>query len=118
MDSKTALEVRTDPKTVLEFAAKNNARILDLRFTDLPGLWHHISFPISQLQESSFEDGFGIDGSSIRGWAAIHESDMLLIPDPNTMLLDPFTKETTLVMIGDISDPITKQHYERDPRYI
>jgi glutamine synthetase len=89
-----------------------------MRFTDLPGLWHHISFPIQQLEEDSFENGFGIDGSSIRGWAAIHESDMLLIPDPTTAMMDPFTKDPTLVMIGDIRDPITKQHYERDPRHI
>ena len=72
-----------DAKTVLEFAKQHDAKILDLRFTDLPGLWHHVSFPIEQLSESSFEEGFGMDGSSIRGWAAIHESDMLLIPDPS-----------------------------------
>ena len=69
------------PKEVLEFAKKNDARQLDLRFTDLPGLQQHISYPITMLQEDSFEEGFGIDGSSIRGWAAINESDMLLIPD-------------------------------------
>jgi len=106
------------PKEVLKFAKEHNARMLDMRFTDLPGLWHHVSFPIQQLEEDSFENGFGIDGSSIRGWAAIHESDMLLIPDPTTAMMDPFTKDATLVMIGDIRDPITKQHYERDPRHI
>ena len=106
------------PQDVLAFAKANNVQILDLRFTDLPGLWHHISFPIGQLEESSFENGFGIDGSSIRGWAAIHESDMLLIPDPKTAMLDPFTEVPTLVMIGDIRDPLTKQRYERDPRYV
>ncbi|HVP00497.1 MAG TPA: type I glutamate--ammonia ligase [Bryobacteraceae bacterium] len=108
----------SDPKTVLEFAKKNGARLLDLRFTDLPGLWHHVSYPISQVEESSFEDGFGMDGSSIRGWAAIHESDMLLIPDPNWYMMDPFTEAPTLVMIGDVIDPVTKQRYDRDPRYI
>src|SRR3989449_8781510 len=97
---------------------KNNAKILDLRFTDLPGLWHHVSFPIAQLSEKSFEDGFGIDGSSIRGWAAIHESDMLLVPDPKTHFMDPFRDTPTLVMIGDVVDPITKQAYPRDPRHI
>src|SRR3954468_6126847 len=107
-----------DPKAVLEFAKKNNVKILDLRFTDLPGLWHHVSYPIEQLSESSFEEGFGMDGSSIRGWAAIHESDMLLIPDPNYFMLDPFTEVPTLVMIGGIIDPVTKQKYDRDPRYI
>src|SRR4029077_9296868 len=98
-----------DPKTVLEFAKKNDVRILDLRFTDLPGLWHHISYPIEQMSEASFEEGFGMDGSSIRGWAAIHESDMLLIPDPTSYLLDPFTEVSTLVMIADVIDPVTKQ---------
>src|SRR3954465_12924248 len=108
----------SDPKTVLEFAKKNGAKLLDLRFTDLPGLWHLVSYPINQLDESSFEDGFGMDGSSIRGWAAIHESDMLLVPDSNTAFLDPFAETPTLVMYGDVKDPITKQRYERDPRWI
>src|SRR5215831_21412902 len=76
------------PKEVLEFAKKNDAKQLDLRFTDIPGLQHHVSYPINELEESSFEEGFGMDGSSIRGWAAIHESDMLLIPDPNTAFMD------------------------------
>jgi glutamine synthetase len=80
-----------DAKTVLEFAKKNGAKLLDLRFTDLPGLWQHVSYPISQLTADCFEEGFGMDGSSIRGWAAINESDMLLIPDPNTHMMDPFT---------------------------
>jgi glutamine synthetase len=70
------------PKEVLEFAKTNDAKYLDLRFTDLPGLQQHISYPITELDEADFEEGFGIDGSSIRGWAAINESDMLLIPDP------------------------------------
>ncbi|TAN22161.1 MAG: type I glutamate--ammonia ligase [Acidobacteria bacterium] len=92
--------------------------MVDIRFTDLPGLWHHITFPIVQLSEASFEDGFGMDGSSIRGWAAIHESDMLLTPDASWFMLDPFCTEATLVLIGSISDPLTRQHYEKDPRYI
>ena len=107
-----------DAKTVLEFAKHNDAKILDLRFTDIPGLWHHVSYPIEQLTESSFEDGFGIDGSSIRGWAGIHESDMLLKPDANFHLLDPFTEVPTLVLVCDVVDPVTKQRYDRDPRYI
>jgi glutamine synthetase len=107
-----------NPKAVLEYAAANNVKVVDIRFTDLPGLWHHVSFPIRQLEEKSFEDGFGMDGSSIRGWAAIHESDMLLVPDPSWYMLDPFTDVPTLVMIGDIIDPITKQHYVKDPRNI
>ncbi len=105
-------------KEVLAFAKKHDAKQLDLRFTDIPGLQHHISYPISQLEEDSFENGFGIDGSSIRGWAAINESDMLLIPDPSTAMMDPFMEIPTLVMVGDVIDPITRQHYARDPRWI
>jgi glutamine synthetase len=107
-----------NPKELLEFAKKNEARQIDLRFTDLPGLWHHVSYPISQLSEESFEEGFGMDGSSIRGWAAINESDMLLVPDPNQAFMDPFAEFATLVMVSDAIDPITHQHYERDPRWI
>src|SRR6266568_8978215 len=106
------------PKEVLEFAKKNDAKQFDLRFTDIPSLQHHVSYPISELSESSFEEGFGMDGSSIRGWAAINESDMLLIPDPTTAFMDPFTEFPTLVMTGDVKDPITKQNYDRDPRWI
>jgi len=92
--------------------------MFDLRFTDLHGLWHHISYPISKLTEESFRDGFGMDGSSIRGWAAIHESDMLLIPDASTCGLDPFAEVPTVSLIADVIDPVTRQRYERDPRYI
>ncbi|MDD5543388.1 MAG: type I glutamate--ammonia ligase [Acidobacteriia bacterium] len=106
------------PKEVLEFAREKGVQILDLRFTDLPGLWHHVSFPIHELEESNFEDGFGIDGSSIRGWASIHESDMLLIPDPGFPWMDPFCETPTLCMIGDVVDPISREHYPRDPRYV
>src|SRR5260221_6156392 len=106
------------PQEVLEFAKSNQVKQLDLRFSDIPGLQHHVSYPITELSEGSFQDGFGIDGSSIRGWAAINESDMLLIPDPTTALMDPFMEVPTLVMLGDIRDPITKQMYERDPRWI
>jgi glutamine synthetase len=106
------------PKEVLEFAKKNDAKQLDVRFTDLPGLSQHVSYPIGQLSEDSFEEGFGIDGSSIRGWAAINESDMLLVPDPATAYMDPFFETPTLCMVGDVIDPITRQRYDRDPRWI
>ena len=106
------------PKEVLEYAKGNDARQLDLRFTDLPGLNQHISYPISMLKEDVFEEGFGIDGSSIRGWAAINESDMLLIPDGATAFMDPFNEVPTVVMACDVIDPITRQHYDRDPRWI
>jgi len=111
-------DTKPDPKKVMEFVKEHNIQVLDLRFTDLPGLWHHVSYPINQLSEDSFEEGFGMDGSSIRGWAAIHESDMLLIPDPAKYMLDPFTEVPTLVMVCDVIDPVTKQRYDRDPRYI
>ena len=111
-------DTKSDPKAVMAFVKEHNIQILDLRFTDLPGLWHHVSYPIGQLSESSFEEGFGMDGSSIRGWAAIHESDMLLIPDPAKYILDPFTEAATMVMVCDVIDPVTKQRYDRDPRYI
>ena len=107
-----------DSKQVLEFAESNGAKQVDLRFTDLPGLAQHVSYPMSELTEDAFEEGFGFDGSSIRGWAAINESDMLLIPDPTTAYMDPFAQVPTLVMVCDIVDPITRQHYERDPRWI
>ncbi|HLX42438.1 MAG TPA: type I glutamate--ammonia ligase [Bryobacteraceae bacterium] len=106
------------PKDVLEYAKKHDLKQVDLRFTDLPGLQHHVSYPITQLKEDTFEEGFGMDGSSIRGWAAINESDMLLIPDPETAFTDPFYETRTLVMTCDVIDPITRQHYDRDPRWI
>jgi glutamine synthetase len=106
------------PKEVLEFAEREGCKQMDVRFTDIPGLQQHISYPISELNEDKFEEGFGIDGSSIRGWAAINESDMLLIPDPTTAIVDPFFEVPTLVMTGTVIDPITRQHYERDPRWI
>jgi len=111
-------DTKPDPKAVMAFVKEHNVQMLDLRFTDIPGLWHHVSYPIGQLSESSFEEGFGMDGSSIRGWAAIHESDMLLIPDAGKYMLDSFTEAATLVMVCDVIDPVTKQRYDRDPRYI
>src|ERR1044071_5410238 len=107
-----------NPQEVLDFAKKNDAKQLDLRFTDIPSLQHHVSYPINELELDSFEEGFGMDGSSIRGWAAIHESDMLLVPDPGTAFMDPFAETPTVVMSGDVKHPITKQRYERDTRWI
>jgi glutamine synthetase len=107
-----------NPQEVLDFAKKKEVKQLDLRFSDIPGLQHHITYPISELSSDSFENGFGIDGSSIRGWAAINESDMLLIPDASTAFVDPFYQIPTLVMIGNVRDPLTRHSYERDPRWI
>jgi len=106
------------PKEVIEFAKKNKAKVVDLRFLDFPGLWQHFTVPMSELKESSFEDGYGFDGSSIRGWQEIHHSDMLVVPDPTTAKMSPFFEVPTLVLIGNIVDPVTREQYTRDPRYI
>ncbi len=106
------------PAEVVKLAEKSGAKVLDCRFIDLPGIWQHISFPAHRLTESTFEDGFGFDGSSIRGWQPINASDMLMIPDPGSARLDPFAKEPTLVMICNVVDPITREPYSRDPRFI
>ena len=105
-------------KEVLEYAKKNDVKIVDLRFTDWPGVWQHCSYPINELTEDVFENGLGFDGSSIRGWQAINESDMLMVPDPQTAFIDPFFAQPTLVLICNIEDPITRQPYSRDPRWI
>jgi len=106
------------PKEVVAFAKENKARFLDLKFMDFPGMWHHFTVPVSEFSEESFEKGFGIDGSSIRGWKTIHTSDMLVIPDPETAVMEPFAADPTLTMICNIIDPITKESYTRDPRNI
>ncbi len=108
-----------DSKSVLEFIKKEGIVQVDLRFMDFPGIWQHCSYPVSEFKdESPFEEGLGFDGSSIRGWQGINESDMLLMPDPSTAVVDPFAKYPTLLMIADIRDPITGQDYSRDPRHI
>ncbi|MBI5015838.1 MAG: type I glutamate--ammonia ligase [Deltaproteobacteria bacterium] len=106
------------PKDVLQFAKENECTMVDVKFQDFLGLWQHYTRPIQQLDESSFEAGFGFDGSSIRGWQPIHASDMLVVPDPLTARVDPFPREKTLHLIGNIKDPITGEPYSRDPRYI
>ncbi|MBU4317536.1 MAG: type I glutamate--ammonia ligase [Proteobacteria bacterium] len=106
------------PSDVLKMAKENNVRVVDIRFMDFPGIWQHFSVPLGELGEESFEDGFGFDGSSIRGWQAIDCSDMLIIPDPSTAKIDPFFEVPTLVLIGNIVDPITRESYSRDPRFI
>jgi glutamine synthetase len=106
------------PKEVLEMAKENGAKVVDLRFMDFPGLWQHFTVPVGELEESSFEDGFGFDGSSIRGWQPIHASDMLVVPDATTAKMDPFYEAPTLVLICNIVDPVTREAYTRDPRNI
>ncbi|MCC6647584.1 MAG: type I glutamate--ammonia ligase [Polyangiaceae bacterium] len=106
------------PKEVLELGKKNNAVMVDLKFIDLPGIWQHTSVPFHRLEEASFEDGFGFDGSSIRGWQPINASDMLMIPDASTARMDPFMARPTLSLICSVVDPITRQPYSRDPRFV
>ncbi|HEX9466015.1 MAG TPA: type I glutamate--ammonia ligase [Alphaproteobacteria bacterium] len=106
------------PEDVLKIVRDDNVEMIDLRFADLPGLWQHFSVPPSALEPDSFTDGVGFDGSSIRGFQEIQESDMLVIPDPSTAFLDPFTEAPTLVLICNILDPVSAQPYSRDVRYI
>ena len=106
------------PADVLKLIEQKKIQFIDLRFMDFPGLWQHTTLPISELTIDSFEHGFGFDGSSIRGWQAINESDMLLIPVADTARVDPFLTHPTLSIICDVRDPITKKDYSRDPRSI
>ena len=106
------------PQEVLALCREKNVKAIDLRFMDFPGLWQHFTIPVSKLDESTFEDGIGFDGSSIRGWQAINESDMLVVPQADTAAIDPFCELPTLMMICNIQDPITREDYTRDPRNI
>jgi glutamine synthetase len=106
------------PKEVLAFAKEQGAKMVDFKFLDFLGTWQHFCNPISELGESDFENGYGFDGSSIRGWQPINASDMLIIPDPSTAVMDPFMAEPTLTMICNVVDPVTKERYTRDPRHI
>jgi glutamine synthetase len=106
------------PSEVIKYAEKNGAKMIDCKFSDFPGVWQHITYPIHRLSEDCFEEGFGFDGSSIRGWKAIDASDMLMLPDPATAQMDPFLEVPTLTMICDVVDPTTREPYGRDPRYI
>jgi glutamine synthetase len=110
--------VAATPKDVLQLARDAETQIVDLRFSDLPGLMQHFSVPVSELTEDSFTDGLGFDGSSIRGFQEIQESDMLLVPDASTAYLDPFTRHPTLNLHCFVKDPVTGEMYTRDPRFI
>ncbi len=107
-----------DPKQAIELGHMNSAVMVDLKFVDLLGKWQHTTVPFRRLTLESFEDGFGFDGSSIRGFQPINQSDMLLIPDSTTALMDPFYKHATLSLVCTIQDTITRQSYSRDPRYV
>src|SRR2546429_8391993 len=102
-------------KDVLKLAKEKGAKIVDLRFIDLPGLWQHFSIPISELNEDIFEDGLGFDGSSIRGFQTIDESDMLLLPDPSSATMDPFTAVPTPLLLFHVEDPVTGKWDPREP---
>jgi glutamine synthetase len=110
--------VTPTPNDVLALCRERDVKAVDMRFMDFPGLWQHFTIPVDKLTEDIFEDGLGFDGSSIRGWQAINESDMLLVPEPQTATIDPFTEIATLAMICNIQDPLTREDYTRDPRNI
>jgi glutamine synthetase len=112
------MEEIKSPKDFFEFARKNSAEMVDLKFVDLLGTWQHCSFPIDTWDERTFEEGVGFDGSSIRGWQGIHMSDMLAVPDFTTALTDPFFVKPTVSVIANIIDPITREQYSRDPRFV
>ena len=107
-----------NPREVLEFAKKNKVQMVDLKFVDLIGTWQHFSIPVEELNEGLFKDGSGLDGSSIRGWKAINDSDLLMIPDSSAVCLDPFCAVPTLSLVGNVVDPITREPYDRDSRFV
>src|SRR5436190_9876974 len=106
------------PKSVIEMAKKQGAKMVDVKFVDTFGTWQHFSVPTNELTEDVFEEGFGFDGSSIRGWKSIEASDMLAMPDPNTAFIDPFCAVPTLSLTCTIAEIRTKEAYTRDPRCI
>ena len=106
------------PAEVIRRARDQGVQVVDVRFTDLPGTWQHFSIPVGELSEEMFQEGLGFDGSSIRGFQAINESDMLLLPDPGSAFVDPCLKVPTLALVCDVKDPITGERYSRDPRYV
>lgn len=103
---------------VFKMIKDKGVKMVDMKFVDFPGQWQHFTVPVTEVSEETFESGLGFDGSSIRGWKQIHESDMLIIPDPDTVLMDPFCPIPTLSLICNVFDPLTKQKYDRDPRNI
>src|SRR5437870_11558557 len=108
----------TSPADVIRRAKEAGVQVVDVRFTDLPGTWQHFSIPLKELEEGTFTDGLGFDGSSIRGFQAINESDMLLLPDVSSAFVDPVLEVPTLSLTCDIYDPLTLEPYSRDPRFI
>jgi glutamine synthetase len=105
-------------KQALQFGKDKGARMVDFKFCDLIGAWQHITIPFAELTDEMFEQGLGFDGSSIRGWRGIEESDMIIVPDPSTAKMDPFMQVPTLHFICDVCMPETLQPYDRDPRQV
>ncbi len=106
------------PKDFFDYCKKVGAEIVDLKFCDMLGTWQHCSYPVDDLDDGTFKDGLGFDGSSIRGWQDISVSDMLAIPQVETTRLDPFFKEPTVSILADVFDPVTHEAYNKDPRYV
>ena len=106
------------PSDVLTLAERHGAQMVDLKFTDLPGTWQHMGMALASLDEEALSEGIGFDGSSIRGFQEIYESDMLLLPDPSTAILDPFYEAPTISLVCTVLDPITREPYSRDSRYV
>lgn len=111
-------KTKSNVEKVLDFVKSNNIKFIDFKFMDFPGQWQHFTVPSTHIDKDSFVDGYGFDGSSIRGWKAINESDMLIIPDPDTMFVDEFIEAPTVSMICDVFEPATKEKYSRCPRNI
>jgi glutamine synthetase len=107
-----------DVENVFKLIKDKGVKMIDMRFTDLIGQWQHFTISMNEFSADAFEEGVGFDGSSIRGFQKIHESDMLLMPDASSAFIDPFTAAPTLNIICDVADPITRENYSRDPRYI
>jgi glutamine synthetase len=112
------LEGAVEPRTALEWSRETSAAMVDLKFCDLLGTWQHVTLPVGSLDESAFDEGLGFDGSSIRGWQGIEESDMILMPDASTAILDPFTEAPTLSLVCEIAQPVTLEPYSKDPRRV
>lgn len=118
LEESEVLMLSKSPEDVLKFASEKNVQMVDLKFSDLLGNWHHLTIPLHQLKLESFKEGFAFDGSSFLGWKNVEDSDMLMLPDPSTALMDPFTKVPTLSLICDLYCPDKKALYEKDPRFV
>jgi glutamine synthetase len=118
VEAKKTLGPGATPADVLALAKEAGVKMVDVRFIDMPGTWQHFTLPLTNFGEGDFEEGIGFDGSSIRGFQVINESDMLLFPDASTAVIDPILEVPTLSIICNVADPITRQPYSRDPRNI